>query len=299
VISDQPEELSTKGAVVRSTIDLRLRRMHQSATAPEKMRTNVKLAGSIVVCLSAARQSSELLANAIIASRVRKKIRVFRRQTLNAQPPTFNAEYSEISQESKNSGSGFLTRKVKKLRFHKRSKKWGVRIRKTKTMVVVIFGVAGAGKTTIGEALARELGWKFCDADDFHPQSSVEKMRSGVPLTDKDRQPWLEKLRELITGLLTANEEMVLACSALKKKYRDRLNVSDQVKFVFLRGDREQIAEQLGQRRGHFMNPDLLESQLADLEEPSPSEKAIVVELGKKPAELVEEIRASLRKQSQ
>src|SRR4029077_6702105 len=97
--------------------------MHQSATPPEKMRTNVKLAGSIVVCLSAARHSSELLANAIIASRVRKKIRVFRRQTLNAQPPTFNAEYSEISQESKNAGSGFLTKKVKKLRFHKRSKK--------------------------------------------------------------------------------------------------------------------------------------------------------------------------------
>jgi gluconokinase len=166
-------------------------------------------------------------------------------------------------------------------------------------MVVVIFGVTGAGKTTIGEALARELGWKFCDADDFHPQNSIEKMRSGVPLTDKDRQPWLEKLRELITESLTINKEMVLACSALKKKYRDRLNVSDQVKFVFLRGDREQIAEQLAQRRGHFMNPDLLESQLADLEEPSPSEKAIVVELGKKPAELVEEIRASLRKQSQ
>ena len=108
-------------------------------------------------------------------------------------------------------------------------------------MVVVIFGAAGAGKTTIGEALARELGWKFCDADDFHPQNSIEKMRSGVPLTDKDRQPWLEKLRELITESLTANEEMVLACSALKKKYRDR-NMSDQVKFVFLRGGREQIA---------------------------------------------------------
>jgi gluconokinase len=166
-------------------------------------------------------------------------------------------------------------------------------------MVVVIFGVSSAGKTTIGEALARELGWKFSDADDFHPPSNVEKMRSGVPLTDEDRQPWLESLRQLIKKSLTASEEMVLACSALKKKYRDRLKVSDEVKFIFLRGDRERIAKQLGQRRGHFMNPDLLERQFADLEEPSPSENAIVVELGKRPAELVEEIQTSLRRQSQ
>lgn len=165
-------------------------------------------------------------------------------------------------------------------------------------MVVVIFGVAGAGKTTIGEALARELDWKFCDADDFHPPANVQKMRNGVPLTDEDRQSWLEKLREEIKKSLAANEDMVLACSALKKKYRGRLKVSDEVKFVFLRGDREQIAEQLRQRRGHFMNPDLLESQFADLEEPLPSEKAIVVELGQKPSELVEEIKTSLRKRS-
>jgi gluconokinase len=166
-------------------------------------------------------------------------------------------------------------------------------------MVVVIFGVSGAGKTTIGKALARELGWKFSDADDFHPQCNVEKMQSGVPLTDEDRQPWLESLRQLIKKSLTASEEMVLACSALKKKYRDRLKVSDEVKFIFLRGDRERIAKQLGQRRGHFMNPDLLERQFADLEEPSPSENATAVELGKSPAELVEEIQMSLRKQSQ
>lgn len=166
-------------------------------------------------------------------------------------------------------------------------------------MVVVIFGVAGAGKTTIGELLAREFGWKFCDADDFHPPNNVEKMRSGVPLTDEDRQPWLGSLRELIQRSLAANEDMVLACSALKKKYRDRLKVSDEVKFVFLSGDRERVAEQLRQRRGHFMNPDLLESQFADLEEPSSSENAIVVELRKRPAALVAEIQTSLREQSQ
>ena len=165
-------------------------------------------------------------------------------------------------------------------------------------MVVVIFGVSGAGKTRIGQALARELGWKFSDADDFHSPENVQKMRNGVPLTDEDRQPWLEKLREQINKSLAANEDMVLACSALKKKYRDRLKVSDEVKFVFLHGDRDQIAEQLRHRRGHFMNPDLLESQFAELEEPLPSENAIVVELGKKPGELVEEIKTSLRKRS-
>src|ERR1700739_4920450 len=102
-------------------------------------------------------------------------------------------------------------------------------------MVVVIFGVAGVGKTTVGEMLARELGWKFYDADDFHPRANIEKMRNGQPLTEEDRQPWLEKLREAIERSLVADENAVLSCSALKKKYRDRLRVSDAVKFVFLR----------------------------------------------------------------
>ena len=108
-------------------------------------------------------------------------------------------------------------------------------------MVVVIWGVAGVGKTTIGQLLARELGWKFSEADDFHPQANIDKMRSGIPLTDEDRQPWLEELRDAIKQALAANEDMILACSVLKKKYRDRLKVSDQVRFVFLRGDRKRI----------------------------------------------------------
>lgn len=166
-------------------------------------------------------------------------------------------------------------------------------------MVIILWGVAGVAKTTVGKLLAGELDWEFCDADDFHPPGNVEKMRNGVPLTDEDRQPWLEKLREQIKKSLAANEDMVLACSALKKKYRDRLKASDDVKFVFLRGDPAQIAEQLRQRRGHFMNPDLLASQFADLEEPLSSENAIVVELGENPGELVEEIKTSLRERSQ
>jgi gluconokinase len=162
-------------------------------------------------------------------------------------------------------------------------------------MVVIIFGVSGAGKTTIGELLARELGWRFYEADDFHSQANIDKMHQGVPLTDEDRSPWLENLRELIKRCVTAGENAVLACSALKEAYRRRLRVSDKVKLVFLRGNYELIANQLRQRRGHFMNPALLQSQFADLEAPQPVEGAVVIELGRNPRELVQEIKSKLQ----
>jgi len=165
-------------------------------------------------------------------------------------------------------------------------------------MVVVIWGVAGAGKTTIGELLARELSWKFLEGDDLHPQANINKMRSGKPLTDKDRQPWLETLRDLIKRSLAAKENAVLACSALKKKYRALLRVNADVKFVFLRASRERIAEQLKHRRGHFFDPKLLESQFADLEEPESADDSITVELSETPAGSVKKIEASLRKAS-
>ena len=165
-------------------------------------------------------------------------------------------------------------------------------------MVVIIWGVAGVGKTTIGELLAQELGWKFYDADDFHSAANIDKMQRGIPLTDEDRQPWLETLRKVIEQSLAENDNAVLACSALKQKYRDRLRVSEQVKFVFLRGSRDRIAEQLKRRRGHFVDPRLLDSQFADLEEPKPSEHAVTVELGDDPPELVHKIKMSLRERS-
>jgi len=162
-------------------------------------------------------------------------------------------------------------------------------------MVVIIFGVSGAGKTTIGQLLADELGWRFYEADDFHSQVNIDKMRQGVPLTDEDRWPWLESLGELIKQCVAAGENAVLACSALKEAYRRRLRVNADVKLVFLRGDYELIANQLRQRRGHFMNPVLLQSQFADLEEPKPTEGAAVIQLGRTPREIVQEIKSKLR----
>jgi gluconokinase len=161
-------------------------------------------------------------------------------------------------------------------------------------VIVIVFGVSGAGKTTIGKLLAEQLCWKFYEADDFHPRANIEKMRSGRPLTDEDRWPWLKLLREQITRALTAKENAVLACSALKRVYREHLRVSGEVKFVFLRGDYALIAEHLRRRRGHFMNPDLLRSQFADLEEPKPDEDMTTIEVGRTPQELVKEIKGKL-----
>ena len=162
-------------------------------------------------------------------------------------------------------------------------------------MIVIIFGVSGAGKTTVGKLLARELGLHFLEADDFHPAANIKKMRSGHPLTDEDRWPWLEALREQIERFLAVEEDAVLACSALKRKYREHLRVSPDVKLIFLRGDFTLIEKQLRGRRGHFMNPELLQSQFADLEEPEPDEDALTIELGRTPQEIVEEIKTKLR----
>ena len=161
-------------------------------------------------------------------------------------------------------------------------------------MVIIIFGVSGAGKTTVGKLLARELSWRFIEADDFHPAANIEKIRSGHPLTDKDRWPWVEQLRQQIKRSLCAGENAVLACSALKRTYRDRLRVSDEIRFVFLRGDYALIEKQLCSRHGHFMDANLLQSQFDDLEESQPDENVLTVELGRTPEEIVERIETKL-----
>jgi gluconokinase len=161
-------------------------------------------------------------------------------------------------------------------------------------MIIVLFGVSGAGKTTIGRLLAADLGWQFYEGDDFHPSANIEKMRSRISLTDSDRRPWLEKLRALIDECIDRGENAVLACSALKETYRLYLSGDrDQVKFVHLQGDYALVQERLKNRRGHFMNPKLLDSQFATLEE-APG-NAIVVAVDQSPAEIVKGIRWALK----
>ncbi|HET7288947.1 MAG TPA: gluconokinase [Thermodesulfobacteriota bacterium] len=133
-------------------------------------------------------------------------------------------------------------------------------------MVLIIMGVSGAGKTTVGRVLARKLGWNFFDADDLHSEKNKEKLKNGIPLTDEDRLPWLGALRGLIWGL---DAPSVIACSALKKSYRDKLAGSGRdVRFVYLGGDKELIRGRLERRKGHFAGAGILESQLETLEEP-------------------------------
>jgi gluconokinase len=162
-------------------------------------------------------------------------------------------------------------------------------------VIVIIFGVSGAGKTTVGKLFAHEVGWRFIEADDFHPAANVAKMRSGRPLTDEDRWPWLERLHQEIKRSIDVGESAVLACSALKRAYRDRLRASEDMKFVFLRGDYALVEKQLRSRRHHFMNPNLLQSQFDDLEEPQPDEHVLTVQLGGTPEAIVGEIKTKLR----
>ncbi|HZH29612.1 MAG TPA: gluconokinase [Pyrinomonadaceae bacterium] len=158
-------------------------------------------------------------------------------------------------------------------------------------MFVVLMGVAGSGKTTIGRALAAELGWKFYDADDFHPPASVAKMARGIPLEDADRLPWLEKLGALVRDCLAQGESAALACSALKAAYRHRLMLDERVKLVYLKGNFDLIQKRLARRRGHFMPAAMLESQFAALEEP-PAE--FHVNIAATPDEIVRAIRLRL-----
>ena len=158
-------------------------------------------------------------------------------------------------------------------------------------MIVIVMGVVGAGKTTVGSMLAAELGWQFADADDFHPPANVQKIRSGTALTDADRAPWLELLRKAVAEWGAAKTNVVLACSALKSSYRQELNADLEVRFVYLKGSAPLIAERLHERHGHFAGESILASQLADLEEP---QSAIVADIRQTPSEIVNSIRKQL-----
>jgi gluconokinase len=169
-----------------------------------------------------------------------------------------------------------------------RSRFRGPRHGKLRAMITIVMGVSGSGKSTIGEGLATRLGQPFVDGDHLHPQANVEKMARGVPLDDADRQPWLEAIVAEMDRHRAAGESLVLACSALKRRYRDFLRSGhDDVRFVYLRGPRELLARRLGHRPGHFFDPKLLDSQLATLEEPS-ADEALRVDIGPPPADIVE-----------
>jgi len=159
-------------------------------------------------------------------------------------------------------------------------------------MVLIVMGVSGAGKTTIGKALASALGWTFVDADDLHPASNIAKMARNEPLTDADRDPWLARVRDVIAGSLAAEASLVVACSALKARYRARLAADDpRVRFVYLNASEEVLARRLADRPRHFAGPGLLASQLASLEEPR---DATVVDADGSPAAIVDEIKRRL-----
>jgi len=160
-------------------------------------------------------------------------------------------------------------------------------------MVLVLMGVSGSGKTTVGKALAADLGWAFVEADDFHPAANVEKMAGGVALDDDDRRPWLQALRERVDLACGRCEDAVLACSALKQDYRDQLERGSPgcIRFVYLTGTEELIRGRLEGREGHFMDPALLHSQFEALE---PPEGAIQVDVAPAPEVIASDIRRRL-----
>jgi gluconokinase len=158
-------------------------------------------------------------------------------------------------------------------------------------MVLVLMGVVGSGKTTVGKLLAQKLGWKFVDADDFHPPANIEKIHRGIPLDNQDRTPWLSALHKAIQQWNESQQNVVLACSALKQSYRNELRVGP-VQFVYLKGSHELIISRLCSRQGHFASKSILASQFADLEEP---DDALTVAVDQTPEAIAAEIRAQLK----
>lgn len=161
-------------------------------------------------------------------------------------------------------------------------------------MIVLLMGAAGSGKTTVGILLAKQLSWEFADGDDFHSPANKQKMSRGVGLTDEDRVPWLQSIRDAMDQWLAERRSVVLACSALKRSYREGLGVhsdAKDIKLVYLKGSYDLLLERLRARKGHYAREQLLASQLVDLEEPTDS---ITVEVSRSPEQIVVEIRKQL-----
>ena len=164
----------------------------------------------------------------------------------------------------------------------------------TKPRALIVMGVSGSGKTTIGEMLAEHFDCPFFDADDFHPKENVEKMAQGTPLNDEDRKPWLERLNKLLSEHLERGESVVLACSALKQSYRDLLSSDNDVaKFIYLKGSYDLILRRMQARENHYMKADMLKSQFETLEEP---QNALAIDIDAAPETITAQIIASLEK---
>ncbi|GCC24889.1 probable gluconokinase isoform X2 [Chiloscyllium punctatum] len=181
-------------------------------------------------------------------------------------------------------------------------------------MILILMGVSGSGKTAVGSYLANKLGWKFYDADDYHPKENKEKMVNGIPLDDEDRIPWLCTLHEILMREISLGENMILACSSLKRMYRriltgeqsatnrtlrenqerSQLGCSKNILFVYLHGPIQLITKRLDSRKGHFMSPSLLQSQFATLEPPEGTENFINISIENSISEIVTEIERHL-----
>jgi gluconokinase len=161
--------------------------------------------------------------------------------------------------------------------------------------IFVVMGVAGSGKSLIGATLATRLGCEFVDGDDYHPAENVKRMASGIPLTDADRAEWLHSLASRIAESRKAGTRLVVACSALKRSYRDILrSAAPDLQLIFLEGQQRLIAERLAGRRGHYMPAALLDSQIATLETPGPGEEAWVTDIGRTPGDIVDDLVARI-----
>jgi len=158
-------------------------------------------------------------------------------------------------------------------------------------MVILVMGVSGSGKTTIGQMLSAQLNWPFVDGDSLHSAANVAKMAAGIPLTDEDRAPWLQSIHDVMEGWLIQQKNGIVASSALKEKYRRILLTSPEIKIVYLRGSYELIYSRMQHRPGHYMKPEMLQSQFAALEEPA---DAIVIDIAAPAEEIVANIRQKL-----
>ena len=163
-------------------------------------------------------------------------------------------------------------------------------------IIAVLMGVSGSGKTLIGEALAGSIGGRFIEGDQYHPQANISRMASGQPLRDEDRWGWLDAIAAEIASADRAGGTLVVACSALKRAYRDRLRAaSERIVFIYLEVSRDTAAARVAARRGHFMPPSLIDSQFAALEPPAPDEEALYLDGAGDPADLVSQALAALR----